>query len=235
MKKKLLGLLLILISSILLNSGIILAGNQIPEIILAEGASDIPPEIIQQIIQKNPNSSVINISEYGKISELSLQNNFVVTEEPKSTDTPIFYNTGYSETYGTPTTKKTFTKRKVLAKTQFMLSVARGQKVTLNSTITASYSGNITGDFFDYFQLALGKVVTKSFTVGSTYTGPPENSGYNSRSFYVDFFQDEGSYVQTRQVYTSYLGTLINTRTETATGNFKEATEYASYDVMNNY
>ncbi len=87
-------------------------------------------------------------------------------------------------------------------KEKFLASVAKGMKSTLGSSVTvsdqASFSASVEADFLTFVKAKVHASYGISFfhTVDAHYEfqGPPEESTYNSRSYYVAIVNDVGYY-----------------------------------------
>lgn len=105
--------------------------------------------------------------------------------------TPLFQYSG----------KKTKTASNVVLAKKFLLSVARGQTVSLSverkfscGTSFAPIIPYSTVQFAPTFDASVNAV----FTVGYTFTGPGNFSTNNSRSYYVHFMGDKYNWTQTK-------------------------------------
>lgn len=95
-----------------------------------------------------------------------------------------------------------FTNRNFKTNETFLTSVAKGMKTTLRSAITVSDHANITASVeSNYLNFVKARVEADygtgfSHTVDTQYefTGPPESSNYNSRSYYMAIVNDLGYY-----------------------------------------
>lgn len=95
-------------------------------------------------------------------------------------------------------------------RTDFIISVARGAETKLSSTYSASVSTSAS--------------VSCTISTERTFKGPSEDSEYNSRSFYVAYYGDIGTW------------TCTATRTFPAStvqmgGTFIEPVRYAEYSI----
>ena len=95
-------------------------------------------------------------------------------------------------------------------RTDFIISVARGAETKLSSTYSASVSTSASGSC--------------TISTERTFKGPSEDSEYNSRSFYVAYYGDIGTW------------TCTATRTFPAStvqmgGTFIEPVRYAEYSI----
>ncbi len=117
---------------------------------------------------------------------------------------------------------KTVTDTNVLLKRSFVISVARGQTVTLSKTWTDSVSASVTG-MLTSGQLGLTSSIQASYSVSNTFTGP--EAPYNSRDYYVRFYGRTGTW----RAYFIY--DINPARQEWVDGTFVEPTHYSSYCV----
>ncbi len=169
------------------------------EVIIEEGVLHIPQEYVDQIAKENPNT-LITISEYVKaVPEISPR--FVIA---------------------TVITKKTITKPKYVYADYFVASVAKGSTFTLKVEWSKTLSFSVTHSDAKT-PLQLNDSITKKYSVGATFTGPPENSSYNSRSYRVRFFAEDGTYEGYRVHDT---GQTLN-----ISGTFRNPIEYSAYTI----
>lgn len=109
-----------------------------------------------------------------------------------------------------------------ISKTDFIISVTKGQTVYLSKKYKGSVSLEIkTGT--PYVEAMIGSGITCTYEKTQQFFGPPESSSYNSRSFYVRFYVQENKWVQ-RQYY---WGMAIGT----ASGTAVIPTEYQTYSI----
>lgn len=169
------------------------------EVIIEEGALNIPQEYIDQIIKENPNTFV-TISDYVKaIPQISPR--FVML---------------------TVITKKTITKPRYIYSDYFVISVAKGSTVTLGVEWSRSLSSSATHSDAKT-ELQLNGTITKTYSASAQFTGPPEDSSYNSRSYRVRFFAEDGTY---EGYHIHDTGQKVN-----ISGNFRNPIEYVTYTI----
>lgn len=225
MKKRFLNLAKVFLILGLALSTTVTAKETRPQIINQyQGA--IPQEIIEQLIADNPDGGVITILGYGEFSE----DNKIDLYEESSADSTL--NSGSriaSITYGPINTKKTITNSNHLAKDEFKFSVARGETVTIKTTYSGELKGQISGNFADKAKIGADITIKGQYEKGTTYTGPGEISSYNSREFRMKFYEELGSYEQTRDVYKGTTTSFGKIRTDRFTGTYKKPTKWISY------
>lgn len=170
---------------------------QSPEVIIEPDAVGITSAEISEIIASHPEAGRITIHEH--------------YEAPPSITPRSFTNIS-----------KTVTDTGVALKRSFVISVARGQTVTLSRTWTDSVSASVTG-MLTSGQLGLNASVQASYSISSTFTGP--DAPYNSRDYYVRFYGNKGTW----KAYFIY--DINPARQEWVNGTFIEPTHYSSYSV----
>lgn len=193
-----------------------------PQIIIKDGATNVPQEVIDSLIEENPQAGVITIYGYGEF-ENNVKSSPVNTR-PEQREANIMYGP----------TRTTFSnvRRGVTLKKEFKFSVAKGQSVTIKKRFTTSFSGTANGDPLEIGKLGLTLKVEGMFEVGTTYNGPAENSQFNSRSFFIDIYGETGNYTQTRTKTTLIEGGQpIGTVTETRQGTYKNPTTWRAYSA----
>lgn len=94
--------------------------------------------------------------------------------------------------------RKSYSHKNYKSKTDFIISVAKGQKTTLTRSKTSSISPSITGGA-SISDLGLKGKISKTYTVSHQFSGPPESSKYNSRNFYLDHIINKGTYTAIRK------------------------------------
>ncbi|MHA9739373.1 hypothetical protein [Robinsoniella peoriensis] len=187
---------------------------------------NIPNDIIQDIIEDNPDASEITIHDYQEFPDtVILEDN--MSEMPIG---PVARNAGLWYSYGKVSTTKT-TSSEYECKNEFKFSVAKGQKVTLKQEYKGSLKGSYTGIPISVGNLGVNIEITGKYSKGTTYSGPPESSRYNSRRFSMKFYAVKGSYTQTQKVYKYFDAKLLSTSTNKKTGTYEKPTRYASYSV----
>lgn len=187
---------------------------------------NIPRDIIQDIIEDNPDASEITIYDFQEFPDtVILEDNI-----PETPSGPVARNAGLWYSYGKVSTTKT-TSAEYVHKDEFKFSVAKGQKVTLKQEYKGSLKGSYTGIPISVGNLGVNMEITGKYSKGTTYSGPPESSRYNSRKFNMKFYAVKGSYTQTQKVYQYFDAKLLSTSTTKKTGTYVKPTRYASYSV----
>lgn len=118
--------------------------------------------------------------------------------------------------------------------THFVISVARGASTTLSAKFSKTKSSSASLNFSNGVSgiipptpLTLGRsrTVTAEISITRVFNGPSETSEYNSRSFYVRFYGDKGTWT----------GTAVNSINPAAripcSGVWMMPTSYAEYSV----
>lgn len=88
---------------------------------------------------------------------------------------------------------KTTTRSNVTVSDKFIISVAKGQTIKLSKKKTFSYKGSISGKA-KAKDLGLELTMTKEYSTEGSWSGPPEESQYNSGEYRIKFFEDQGTY-----------------------------------------
>ena len=107
-------------------------------------------------------------------------------------------------------------------KTEFVISVAKGQTITL----TEEYQGGLSLEIktgTPFVEALIGADITCTYKKTQQFSGPPESSQYNSRSYYVRYLGQENEWVQRRYYY----GLLMGVTSGTAI----IPTEYQAYSI----
>ena len=188
--------------------------NEQPQIIIEQGAEDVPNNIIEDLIKENPDAGVIRLINYDFPSYLD----------------PI----GYYTTIENISTRKSVDTYNQIAKDEFKFSVARGEEVTLTTKYTGSLKGSYSGEVLDSGKLGVDVTITGEYSKGTRYSGPNNDSNYNTREFRMKFYQNVGTYTQTGEICYHYYGTIYDRKDTTKTGTFKEPTKYLSYSLDKN-
>lgn len=209
-----------------------------PNVIVETKARGIPQEVIDQIIQSNPAANEITIYDYQEFDdEIPNSNDKSLSDmAEEASSQPSTRNVAPKPyiKYDKPKTTLNITARRVSAKRVFQFSVAKGETVTLTRSFSASYKGSISGSVFNKADIGAEVTMKGSMDKTTTYVGPPEDSPYNSREFGIEFFEERGTYVQTRDVYRiSQLGQKTYLRTDKVNGTYKKPVAFASYSVNN--
>jgi hypothetical protein len=182
-----------------------------PQIIIGDTAAPVPNNVIQDIIKENPDAGQITITDFGT-SDVNKSN---------TSNQPMALAAGISYT----NVVKNQTQSGVLAKTSFVISVAKGQTVAIGYEWSDSLSCTITGGI-DKNSLGITGNISTKYSATQTFSGPSESSAYNSRSYYVKFYENRGTYTAT--CHDSLLGTTI---TYPVSGSYTEPAYFVSYSV----
>lgn len=181
----------------------------------------IPEDVIQEIIDSNPELNNINITGVG-FAETTVDigqsnpNTASLSSDSKE-DESLNMVTASSVVIGPII--KTYTSTKKLVKDSFMASCARGETKTVSSTITSSLDLKTSGDV-PWGSLELNGKISYSITKGTTLVGPPESSSYNCREFRCKFYENRGYWDQI---------VIINNVPLHLSGTFNEPNSYYSY------
>ena len=185
------------------------------KVTLCQDALDIPDDLLSDIVSSHPDSGEIIIYNWGCAEETQPTGGLAV---PKSL------------TYSIVRTQKTVTDASAVKSEVFKFSVGKGEEVTLSYTMSSTVSGSVTGTPYDAGQIGYNTSITGYFSAGVTYHGPSESSPYNSRQYWLRFFEERGNYTQYRDYYngadSSYLYTIGPT-----SGTYKKPTTWASYSI----
>lgn len=198
-----------------------------PQIIIEQGAEDVPNDIIEDLIRDNPDVGVIRLINYDYIPEETYNDNYNFP----SKDARILDPIGYYTTIENISTRKTVETYNQVAKDEFNFSVARGEEVTLTTKYTGSLKGSYSGEVLDSSKIGVDITVTGEYSKGTRYYGPNNDSKYNTREFRMKFYQNVGTYTQTGEICYHYYGTIYDRKDTTKTGTFKEPTKYLSYSI----
>lgn len=89
--------------------------------------------------------------------------------------------------------EKTYSAYNILHGTSFVTSVAKGETYQFSESITFTNSASVTGGATP-FDIGITSSQSKTYTHTWTFNGPSESSSYNSRSYYIDWYDDGGLY-----------------------------------------
>ncbi len=187
---------------------------------LFKNAIDIPEEIILDIVSSNPEAGIINVYDWGRAEENNLR-------DTADSELPVVDRNGYM--YYLVRTEKTVTNANAVGKEEFKFSVAKGEETTLTEEFSASLSGNFTGSPYESSQLGVSGTITGKYAKGTKYSGPPESSPYNSRQFWLRFYEERGNYTQYKDYYNAEDSAYLFTTS--TSGTYKKATTWASYSI----
>lgn len=147
------------------------------EVVINENAQNIPLDIIESIIQENPNSEIT-----------------IMTYIKDRGDSPGYEELSEHIISGRyEVTSKNCIDKNIELQNVFVTSVAKGTQHMLSSDwkhtflAQASHKGAIG-------QLGISRSATASISKSFEYTGPPESSINNSRTYWVKFIGDKGVY-----------------------------------------
>ncbi|MBN2444977.1 MAG: hypothetical protein JXJ04_26720 [Spirochaetales bacterium] len=171
--------------------------------------SSVLDDIINDLVESNPDASAINL------------NDVAIAETTPDQTRYQWYDLWISWK-----TTKTRTISNILAKTSFVCSVAKGETYQLSSTWEQSLSASISGTYYASFSLS--STIKKTYTKSYTFSGPPESSSYNSRLYYVKFYEHRGNWAQEVKGWPSNHISYYS-------GTYKEPSYYASYSVDRSY
>ena len=167
-------------------------------------AADIPKDMVQEIVESNPGYD-ITIYEWGNV------------ESGQTADPNVIIIGSIGFDVVTKTTKKS----NVVADDRFIISVAKGQTITLGTKKSFSLKNSVTGKA-TAANLGLEGTLTVEYTASSTWSGPPESSSYNSREYRVKLFENQGTYTGYQKLNGVRIGDLQS-------GEWTEPSRYAQY------
>lgn len=208
------------------------ATSQIAEAATIEYADEslqglLTEDEIQDIINSNPEASVITIWDVG----------FCTPEENQNEDYGIMPAVmGYMNK--NIRTEKTLLNSNYQISDLFITSVAKGETYALESEYSATESSSFSGDIFDSSKLNLSSSLTFTRAQSWVFQGPPDTAEYknvNSREYRVKFIGNYGSYAQTADIYSYESSNPVTLmfpfyeRTETKTGTYIEPVKFSAY------
>ncbi|MGN1070690.1 MAG: hypothetical protein ACI4P5_09745 [Candidatus Fimadaptatus sp.] len=118
---------------------------------------------------------------------------------------------------------KTTTKTRAVAQDNFIISVAKGQTITLGKEKTFNLKCTVTGKS-SAAQLGLEGNLSVKYSASSTWVGPSESSEYNSREFRVKMYENQGRYTGYQRIGGVRVGDLQS-------GTWTEPAGYAQYSI----
>lgn len=150
-------------------------------------------------------SVIIEDKAKGKVTEGMIKN--IIEKDPTNDGQIIIYEVGnpaipeesMSATalpYFDIVTTKTYSGRNFFYDTSFVTSVAKGETYSFSSSEEFTNSASISGSA-SATDLGITASQSKTYTHSWVFTGPPESSSYNTRSFYIDWYDNGGVYTQT--------------------------------------
>lgn len=177
---------------------------QEPNVIVKEEVNDIPDYLIQEIINRHPNSGIITILEYGDSSQ----------EQPSK-------SRGYTGYFDI---KKTTTASNVVARDDFLFSVAKGESISSDYTYEGSLESSASG-YLSGVALGLKASVKVKYFSTKADAGPAEESCYNSRYFGIMYMENKGTYTAKHHIGATGMGW------ESVSGDWTEPTKYVAYSI----
>ena len=172
------------------------------KVIIENQAVGITPQLVDEIAHEHPNTT-ITFTNY-------------VEAKPEIVPHIVF---------GITITSKTTTSANYIDKDVFVISVAKGSQKSLTETWKQSLAAEVTHSDAN-LGLGLNSTITKEYSKTEVFSGPPENSVYNSREFRIRFYADKGT-------YTGYYETDMGRGTNVS-GTFKNPLRYAEYIIDRN-
>lgn len=176
-----------------------------PTVEIVPEAADIPQDVVSDIVSSNPDAGHITITDWGTAPEpnpwapMPLSVQYINIEKTTSA-----VNSGANDV--------------------FVVSVARGETLSLNTSWSASLSPSVTGGP-SAANLSLKSTIKVTYSVGKTFTGPSESSQYNSREFRIKFYKNSGTYTATAVYFNN------GANRQPVSGNWTEPSKYASYSI----
>ena len=113
-------------------------------------------------------------------------------------------------------TNKTYTSTNKLSHSDHLTSAAKGQTVTLGYNYSYTVTASVSGSFYDKLTLGLNGEIKVTYSRTDTFTGPPEGSPYNSRSFGVKYYINTGAYMSFVYLNGGILSANLHTFSEPA-------------------
>ncbi|QWU17228.1 hypothetical protein SAMN04487895_104407 [Paenibacillus sophorae] len=186
-------------------------------------------QILDQAIELHPNQPEYNIYIEDVVTESEVPLN-ILSSADLSVANYHWYDTG--STY--------FTSKQVVSTNNptaanFVISVAKGQTVQLgynySFTVSSSYSAQagMPSGAGANVQGSLSASATKTYSSTTTWTGPPETSTYNSRTYYTTGYKTYGNYT------TYQYGNISGDLHATWTGSYQDAqSNFTSWSLDTN-
>lgn len=171
--KRLVALIMVLVA---INTVMVAPAMADEGVTIESTASDIPQELVREIIEANPGYN-ITIYEWGTNEE---------REENVDKNSIVIGMVGFK------VVSKTTTRSNVTVSDKFIISVAKGQTIKLSKKKTFSHKGSISGKA-KAKDLGLELTMTKEYSTEGSWSGPPEESQYNSGEYRIKFFEDQGT------------------------------------------
>lgn len=150
------------------------------------------------------------------ISDIFFNNNDMKDNEENTIRPRISY-------YSYTKTSKSNVKYNQFIGSKFVCSVSKGQKKSIKNTL--SMSASVSGSYKKLIEITGNG--SASISIDDTFSGPPENSKYNSREFRIKFVGETGKYTQ--RVY-EVVGPKHNLKS-TYTGTYKTPQKGLMYNI----
>lgn len=184
-------------------------------VIIEDQSIKVTKQEIDEILCDYPYAECITIYEVGYITE-------TVTPEARVWDPPLLNSDKYE-------TEKTITVPERVIDDKFVISVARGENISLSSSWSSTLTSSISGSYFDKANLNIEASITASYSESYSFSGPPEESRSNSREYRVKFYQKDGTYIQRHYVYYWPSGDLYGIQSKS--GTYTLPTKYLKYSI----
>lgn len=176
-----------------------------PTIIVAPDV-EVPESVLLDLQSEHPDALQITIYEYSDVSE------------------PISPPVVPAYVSRVINIEKTTLQTNVLVQDEFIISVAKGQTVQLDSSITYELKADVSGKA-KISELGLTASIKKTFTTSVSWSGPPESSSANSREFRIKFYENRGTYTGVYQFGPTGMGF------EEVEGTWSEPSKYLQYSI----
>lgn len=161
-------------------------GSEVKVLIPCELTEEVTDDDIYEIIETHQIDDSCLITIYD-VAELGNSDDAIAA--PANAVEPYIYKT----------TKKEISDKYVDAN-YFIISVAKGETVRLSKTFSKTCRLDITSGV-PLDSTKIGSDITFTRMIFHEYTGPGEDSPYNSRSFYVKFYVQDYEWRQERYIY----------------------------------
>jgi hypothetical protein len=191
--------------------------------IYKEAQGKISDDSIKELIERHPKAGMINIH---NVTEPQ------ASKEDDSIQGCGYYNPCVGSEY--TVTSKTKTSYDNMGSSKFIISVPKGSTKSLSSSTTKSTNTSVSGGTSGMnteVKSQLNWGVSKSYSTSITWSGPPESSKYNSRSYYWAGKYDYGNWRGREDIYSE--GEIYETKYYN--GNFSEYVRYVEYSVDESY
>ena len=119
---------------------------------------------------------------------------------------------------------KKIPKKPILKETRHIISVAKGSKKKLTTSLTLELSLSTSGNFYKKADLGFKASAKKTVEKGEEFSGPPESSKDNCREYYERSYDEEG---QWKQWYTDSSGYT----TKSTSGTYQEPLKFNEFNL----